>query len=190
MSADADIVLLSQESADNSGANGASGSVSLRVVLHRKERRVYVEAADGVDAIGVPRWRRIDPRKPASERRKKKSRPPTRKEQAIADNRRAHEAVERITATLYERATAAEARALAAEARAAQAELRSQNRGPPMRFPNVATVLPAPDPHAPLKQKLANLLELAVEPRTPAEEARNAAMAAARLVVSHPEIIK
>ena len=164
---------------------------ALRVILRRIDRRVLVEIIDGEDAAGQPRWRRLDPQREPPAKRKKRYGGPSEKDRHIADDRRAYAALEKIAASLYDRAISAESRALHAEERArATASGRMPHQRPVALFQSAASVKPPPDPLADAKQRLAKLLELAAAPNTPAEEARNAAMAFVKVVQTHPEILK
>lgn len=164
MSSDVDIVVLEQGNAPDPRERETQGEVAFRVVLHRKPRRIYVETADGSDAVGAPRWRRIDNRK--------------RRREA----RCAYEALERTTAAFYERAIAAEARAVAAEERL------SRFSAPQRHFPRIGA--PSIDPNDATKTRVAQLVALATAASAPENEARNAAVAIARILREHPEIIR
>lgn len=129
---------------------------TIRVVLHQIAKRVLIEIEDGKDAVGSPHWRRVDTQEDRDE------------------VRAAYDIVERILADYYKRAISAEDRVIKAESRIAQ-----------LLSPKAPILTTPPDPLAPIKQKIADLIELAGRPEAPDEERRNAGVKAAELIRKH-----
>ena len=163
--AEAEIVILSQR--EECDPRNEERKATVRVVLHRHASRVLVDIARGIDATGVPLPVRLDPHAD---------------DVSSDDIRVAYGSLERVVGEWYDRAIAAEHRATDAEARVRRAESRVRT-GP-------AIPLPAADPKASAKQRVAKLLELASHAQTPEREAGAAAMAAVRLIREHSLSVK
>lgn len=133
-----------------------------RVVLHCRGPHVLIEIRDADDdAVGQPSWHRVDAGKAST---------------TEPEIRAAYAILERLTHNWYVRATDAEKRVVEAESRAARAERRVLSGG------RSAPALP--ESRVKAKQRLSQLLGLANG--SPSEdEARNAALAAVRLMKEH-----
>ena len=166
--ADADIVILSQR--EEVDPRNEKRRATVRVVLHRCVKRVLVDIArGGTDATGAASPVRIDPHAPNV---------------PLDDICGAYCFLEQAVSYWYERAIAAECRAAEAEAQARRAESRSQ-----ARYIGPSLPLPVVDPKAAARTRVEQLLALAAESHSE-NEARNAAISAAKLIREHALSVK
>lgn len=161
----ADIVILSQR--EECDPRNDETRATVRVVLHRCAGRVLVDIARGADATGAPLPVRLDPHALGA---------------ALDDIRGAYSFLERTIGEWYERAIAAERRATEAESRAQRAESRP-------RAGYIGPALPTADPRTAARRQAEQLLALAANSHSE-NEARNAAMSAAKLIREHSLLVK
>lgn len=159
-----DIVILASDvkAADPRDNSERPRQTTARVVLHCRGPRVLIEVRDeDDDAVGQPSWHRIDAGKADA---------------TEPEIRAAYAILGRLTHDWYTRAIEAEKRTVEAEARASRAERRALSGG------RVAPALP--ESRVKARQRLSQLLGLA-NGSSSEDEARNAALAAVRLMKEH-----
>lgn len=159
-----DIVILASDvkAADPRDNSERPRQTTARSVLHCRGPHVLIEVRNADDdAVGQPSWHRVDAGKADA---------------TEPEIRAAYAILERLTHDWYTRAIEAEKRTVEAEARASRAERRALSGG------RVAPALP--ESRVKARQRLSQLLGLA-NGSSSEDEARNAALAAVRLMKEH-----
>ena len=166
-----DIVILASDikAADPRDNSERPRQTTARAVLHCRGPHVLIEVRDADDdAVGQPSWHRVDAGKANA---------------TEPEIRAAYAILERLTHDWYSRALEAEKRVVEAEKRTFEAEARAtQAERRALSGSRVAPALPGSRVKA--RQRLSQLLGLA-NGSSSEDEARNAALAAVRLMKEH-----